>query len=150
MPHTYTVEVWDEDETERLETISTATDFKVSVAAWSAAIRVRPGFLLLHRNGDRLMEKLVTPGDRPPEGRLERTFVKGLAGVDVTIAELREWHRTVAICEACNRNAALDTADLRRRFGAGAYFGEIEKRLVCRQCGGRDTVRLTVTNKPRD
>ncbi len=150
MPHAYTIEVWDENEVEILETISIATDVKVSDAAWCAAARVRPGFLLIHKNGDRVMEKLIAPGNRPADGQLARSYVKGLAGVDIMLSELREWHQVVAICSACVRNAALNIDGLRRQFGGNAFFGDVEKRLVCRRCGGRDTVRLRVVNAPRD
>lgn len=150
MPHTYRIEVWDEVETEILEEISVATDNTVSQAAWHAAVRVRPGFLLIHKNGTHVMEKLVTPGDRPPDGRLERSYVKGLKGVDVLLSELRHWHQVTAFCAVCVRNAVFETDALMRRFGESASFGEIERKLVCRQCGRRDTVRLSVTNAPRD
>ena len=150
MSHSYRIEVWDEDETEILEEISVATDNAVSQAAWRAALRVRPGFLLIHKNGDHVMEKLVSPGDRPPDGRLERAYVKGLKGVDLLLSELRHWHQIMAFCDVCVRTAALDTALLKRRFGEDAMFSQIERKLVCRQCGRRDTVRLSVAKAPRD
>lgn len=150
MVHTYRIEVWDEEESEIFEEISVATDSTVSHAAWNAALRVRPGFLLIHKNGDHVMEKLVTPGDRPPDGRLERSYVKGLKGVDVLLSDLRHWHQITALCSTCVRNATFGTDALKRRFGEAASFGAIERKLVCRQCGRRDTVRLSVTNAPRD
>lgn len=149
MGHSFSIEVWDETETDLLEEICVATDNAVSQAAWRAALRVRPGFMLIHRNGDHVMDKLVTPGERPPDGRLERSYIKGLKGVDVLLSELRHWHQVTAYCSVCVRNAAFDTAMLKSRFGESASFGEIERKLVCRQCGRRDTVRLTVINSPR-
>lgn len=44
--HTYRVEVWSDEPAsggELLETISRATDFSVSMAAYRAALRARPG-----------------------------------------------------------------------------------------------------------
>lgn len=52
--HLYKIEVWsDEPESggELLETISRATEFSVSVAGYRAALRVRPGKVLVHVNG---------------------------------------------------------------------------------------------------
>lgn len=149
MAHTFRIEVWDADETEILEEVSIATEHLVSQAAWGAAVRVRPGFLLVHKNGDHVMQKLVTPGDPPPDGRLERSYVKGLKGVDILLSELRHWHQVTAYCPICVRNGVLETEGLVSRFGATASFGDIERKLICRQCGRRDTVRLSVTNAPR-
>lgn len=150
MSHTYRIEVWDEEETEILEEISVATDNTVSQAAWHAALRVRPGFLLIHKNGTHVMDKLVTPGDRPPDGRLERSYAKGLKGMDILLSDLRHWHQVTAFCAVCVRNAVIETDALKGRFGESASFGQIERKLVCRQCGRRDTVRLSVTKAPRD
>lgn len=52
--HLYKIEVWsDEPESggELLETISRATEFTVSVAGYLAAVRARPGKVLVHLNG---------------------------------------------------------------------------------------------------
>jgi len=38
----YRVEVWNASETEKLEMVSTSSDFAVSLAAWQAALRRRP------------------------------------------------------------------------------------------------------------
>ncbi|WP_245466343.1 MULTISPECIES: hypothetical protein [unclassified Mesorhizobium] len=35
----------------------------VSQAAWQAAIRRRPGMLLIHYNSRHIMEKIITPGE---------------------------------------------------------------------------------------
>lgn len=62
--HTYRVEVWSdppEDGGELLETISRCTDHSVSCAAYQAAIRQRPGKVLIHRNGRHKMSAEVAP-----------------------------------------------------------------------------------------
>ncbi len=58
LEHTFRIEVWDEapeDGGSLLETISRATDFSVSMAAYRAALRARPGKVLVHLNGRHLM-----------------------------------------------------------------------------------------------
>ncbi|TPM94945.1 hypothetical protein [Mesorhizobium sp. B2-1-3A] len=60
---TYRIEVWDsEEEKTLLETISRSSDVTVSMAAWQAAIRRRPG-MLLHYNSRHVMEMILTPGE---------------------------------------------------------------------------------------
>lgn len=66
LEHTYRVEVWSEPPEaggEILETISRATDFSVSMAAYRAALRARPGKTLVHLNGPHRMsaEKAQDP-----------------------------------------------------------------------------------------
>lgn len=66
----YRVEVWtDEPESggELLETISRATDFAVSCAAHRAAVRQRPGKVLVHLNGRHRMSCERAPDPPLPE-----------------------------------------------------------------------------------
>lgn len=67
----YRIEVWTEPPEaggELLETISRTTDFAVSCAAHNAAIRARPGKVLVHLNGRHRMSCEPAP-DRPlPRG----------------------------------------------------------------------------------
>lgn len=68
--NTYRVEVWtDEPESggELLETISRATDFAVSCAAHRAAVRQRPGKVLVHLNGRHRMSCERAPDPPGPE-----------------------------------------------------------------------------------
>lgn len=68
--HTYRVEVWtDEPDAggELLETISRATDFSVSCAALKAAIRARPGKVLVHLNARHRMSCERAPDPPVPE-----------------------------------------------------------------------------------
>ncbi|CDN46810.1 hypothetical protein [Neorhizobium galegae] len=60
----YRIEIWSkapEAGGELIETISRATDFAVSCAAHDAAIRVRPGKVLIHLNGRHRMSCERTP-----------------------------------------------------------------------------------------
>lgn len=67
--HNYQIQVWsDEPESggELLETISKATEFTVSVAGYQAAIRARPGKVLVHLNGGHRMSCERAPGPTSP------------------------------------------------------------------------------------
>lgn len=62
--HVYSVEVWSsapEADGELLGTISRATDFEVSAAAYKAAVRQRPGKTLVHLNGRYRMSCKTAP-----------------------------------------------------------------------------------------
>lgn len=62
--HTYRVEVWSEPPEAGgilLETISRATEFSVSTAAYKAAVRARPGKTLVHLNGHHRMSAELAP-----------------------------------------------------------------------------------------
>ncbi len=68
--HTYRVEVWTEEPDaggELLETISRSTDFSVSCAALKAAIRARPGKVLVHLNARHRMSCERAPDPPVPE-----------------------------------------------------------------------------------
>ncbi len=68
--HTYRVEVWtDEPEVggQLLETISRSTDFSVSCAALKAAVRARPGKVLVHLNDRHRMSAERAPDPPIPE-----------------------------------------------------------------------------------
>lgn len=85
----FRIEVWDREEKVCVETICRSPDSSVSQAAWQAAIRRRPGMLLIHYNSRHVMEKIITPGEVtiPPQ-----TIVDGSvhAGLDVSLGDLRE------------------------------------------------------------
>ena len=66
----YRIEVWsDESESggELLETISRASDFSVSCAALKAAVRARPGKVLMHLNARHRMSAERAPDPPVPE-----------------------------------------------------------------------------------
>lgn len=66
----YRVEVWNVEPDaggEMLEIISSATDFSVSCAAWKAAIRARPGKVIIHLNGRHRMSCERAPDPPRPE-----------------------------------------------------------------------------------
>lgn len=74
----YRVEVWsDEPEAggELVEVISRATDFSVSCAALRAAIRARPGKVLVHINGRYRMSAERAPD--PPLPESQRPLLNG-------------------------------------------------------------------------
>lgn len=71
LEHIYAVEVWTdmpESGGERLETISRATDFQVSIAAYRAAMRQRPGKAIIHLNGRHRMSCQTAPDPPLPLG----------------------------------------------------------------------------------
>ncbi|WP_292341326.1 hypothetical protein [Mesorhizobium sp.] len=88
----FRIEVWDREETALVETICRSPDCSVSQAAWQSAIRRRPGMLLIHFNGRHVMEKIITPGEPkiPPQTIADRSVH---AALDVSLGDLREWHR---------------------------------------------------------
>ena len=144
----YRVEVWNASETEKLEMVSTSSDFAVSLAAWQAALRRRPGMLLIHYNGRQIMEKLIAPGE-PVEN--PRTLIDGAEyeGLDAALRDLRHWHSLRAWCNNCRHHAPMDVETLTRRFGKDVLFSTIEQRLKCSKCR-RGPVRLEVHSAPRN
>ncbi len=74
--HNYRVEVWTkapEASGELLETISLATDFAVSTAAYRAALQARPGKTLVHMNGRHRMScEAAEERPRPEPSRPSR------------------------------------------------------------------------------
>lgn len=68
----------------------------ISQAAWQAAIPRRPGMLLIHYNSRYVMEKILTPGEVEIPSQ---TIINGsaLAGLDVALGDLREWHTLRAL-----------------------------------------------------
>jgi len=67
LEHSYRIEVWSEVPEvggKLLETISRATDFSVSVASYGAAVKARPGKVLIHLNGRHRMSCERSP-DHP-------------------------------------------------------------------------------------
>jgi hypothetical protein len=144
----FRIEVWDRDESALVETISRSPDFVVSQAGWQAAIRRRPGMLLVHRNANHIMEKLLTPGEQivPPE-----TIVDGSihAGLDVALGDLRSWHALRAWCKNCSHHAAVKPEALIKRYGKAALFSSVERALFCTSCDRGGPVRLEILSVPR-
>ncbi|MER9529796.1 hypothetical protein NKI89_08295 [Mesorhizobium sp. M0309] len=89
------------------ETISRSPDSTVSQAAWQAAIRRRPGMLLIHYNSRHVMEKILTPGEVniPPQAIIDGSVH---AGLDVALGDLREWHVLRAWCRSCSHHATVN------------------------------------------
>jgi hypothetical protein len=144
----FRVEVWDAGETTLLETVSRASDFPVSLAAWQAALRRRPGMLLIHKNGDHVMERMVAPGEAEP---MQTTVIEGVPheGFDAALRDLRHWHSLRAMCRDCSHHAPVDREKLLKRFGADVFFSTIEQKLKCSKCR-RSNVRLEIQRQPRD
>lgn len=68
--HTYRIEVWNDEQEgggELLEAISRSTDHSVSCAAYQAAVRCRPGKVLVHLNGRHRMSVERAPDPPLPE-----------------------------------------------------------------------------------
>ncbi|MGX8010104.1 hypothetical protein ACVDG8_014625 [Mesorhizobium sp. ORM8.1] len=144
----FKIEVWDKQESALVETVSRSPDFFVSQAAWQAAIRRRPGMVLIHLNARHSMEKLITPGE--PTVKLE-TIVDGSihAGLDVALGDLRDWHSLRAWCKHCSHNAPVKAEALIRRYGKEALFSSVERALFCTSCDRGGPVRLEILSLPR-
>ncbi|ESZ05792.1 hypothetical protein [Mesorhizobium sp. L48C026A00] len=125
----FRIEVWDREEQALAETISRSPDSTVSQAAWQAAIRRRPGMLLIHYNSRHVMEKILTPGEVtiPPQ-----TIIDGSvhAGLDVALGDLREWHVLRAWRRSCSHHATVKPAGLIKRYGKGALSERFFARVV--------------------
>lgn len=132
----YRVEVRDDDN-KLIEAISKASDFRVSLAAWHAAIRARPGMRLLHLNNDHVMSVIDAPG-LPVSPRVAEQHV------DLRFGDLREWHYLRAFCARCMRGTRIDADQAKRRFGAETFIGDVERRLSCRGCGRGPAARLEI------
>ncbi|RTM05687.1 MAG: hypothetical protein EKK31_15100 [Hyphomicrobiales bacterium] len=144
----FRIEVWDRDESSRIETICRSPDFFVSQAAWQSAIRRRPGMLLIHHNGHHVIEKLITPGEPTlaPETIVDGTIH---AGLDVALGDLRSWHTLRAWCRNCSHHAQVKPAGLIKRYGRGALFSTVERALFCTSCDKGGPVRLEIFSLPR-
>ncbi|MCO5163524.1 MAG: hypothetical protein M9939_20530 [Mesorhizobium sp.] len=130
----FRVEVWDADERELIETIARSSDHLVSVAAWHAAVRRRPGMLLIHRNASFTMDRMVAPGE--PEGEpCTKVGRKVLDGVEAMLGDLRSWHSLRAWCHGCGHHGDLGVDALRDKLGTKATLSTVERRLRCRRCG---------------
>jgi len=134
----YRVEVWSDDGKTLVETLSRSPDFNVSLVAWHEAVRRRPGHLLIHANADRVMERLVAPGEK--QQRRE--------DFSPALRDLRHWHQMRLFCSACRKSVQLDTDQMIERFGRDAILAEIEKRFTC-GCPKR-RVKIEVSSKSRD
>ncbi|WP_287363332.1 hypothetical protein [Mesorhizobium sp.] len=131
----FRIEVWDREEKTLIETICRSPDSFVSQAAWQTAIRRRPGMLLIHYNSRHVMEKIITPGEPtvPPQ-----TIVEGSihAGLDVSLSDLREWHRLRASCRNCSHHAEVKAPALIRRYGRDALFSRSKGHFSARVASG--------------
>ncbi|RWP51276.1 MAG: hypothetical protein EOR05_03815 [Mesorhizobium sp.] len=145
----FRIEVWDREEQALAETISRSPDSTVSQAAWQAAIRRRPGMLLIHYNSRHVMEKILTPCEVkiPPQ-----TIIDGSvhAGLDVALGDLREWHVLRAWCRSCSHHATVKPAGLIERYGKDALFSSVERALFCTSCDRGGPVRLEIHKLPRN
>ena len=145
----FRIEVWDREEKTHLETICRTPDAVVSQAAWHAAIRRRPGMLLIHYNSRYVMEKIVTPGEVkvPPQ-----TIIDGSihAGLDVALGDLRSWHTLRAWCTTCSHHAEVKPEGLIRRYGKEALFSSVERALFCTSCKKGGPVRMEIHSMPRN
>ncbi|MER8884733.1 hypothetical protein [Mesorhizobium sp. M0500] len=145
----FRIEVWDREEKALVETISRSPDSSVSQAAWQAAIRRRPGMLLIHYNSRHVMEKIVTPGEPtvPPHAIVAASVH---AGLDVSLGDLREWHTLRAWCKNCSHHAEVKAAGLVRPYGKDALFSTVERALFCTSCDRGGPVRLEIHKLPRN
>lgn len=145
----FRIEVWDREEKALVETISRSPDSMVSQAAWQAAIRRRPGMLLIHYNSRHVMEKILTPGEVKAD---PQSIIDGSvhAGLDVALCDLREWHRLRAWCKNCSHHAEVTPAALIRRYGKDALFSTVERALFCTSCDRGGPVRLEIHKLPRN
>ncbi|MER8388776.1 hypothetical protein NKG60_05000 [Mesorhizobium sp. M1428] len=144
----FRIEVWDRQEAALIETICRSPDSFVSQAAWQSAIRRRPGMLLIHLNGRHVMEKMVAPGEPAlaPQAMVDGSVH---AGLDVSLGDLREWHKLRAWCKNCSHHAEIKPAALVQRYGKGALFSSVERALFCTSCDRGGPVRLEIHRLPR-
>ena len=144
----FRIEVWDAAERELVETISRSPDHFVSIAAWHAAVRRRPGMLLIHRNASFTMDRMVAPGaaEGKPRTRVGRTV---LDGVEATLGDRRSRHALRAWCHGCGHHGDLGVEALSDSLGTKATLTAIERRVRCRRCG-KGPVQVQVLNRSRE
>ena len=68
---------------------------------------------------------------------------------DCTLDDIPEWIAIFGACPACMRGEQIFKSRLVRSFGKGALLVQIEKKLRCTRCGGRDGNRFALKKIPR-
>ncbi len=131
----YRVEVWNASQTEKLEMVSTSSDFAVSLAAGRRRCAAGLDCCLSTTTDRQIMEKLIAPGERVEN---PHTLIDGAEyeGLDAALRDLRHWHSFRAWCNNCRHHAPMDVETLTRRFGKDVLFSTIEQRLKCSKCKG--------------
>ncbi|MER9064252.1 hypothetical protein NKI54_19870 [Mesorhizobium sp. M0663] len=94
-------------------------------------------------------EKIITPGEPMVSPQV---IVEGSvhAGLDVSLGDLREWHKLRAWCKNCSHHAEVKPAGLIRRYGKDALFSTVERGLFCTSCDRGGPVRLEIHKLPRN
>ena len=154
--HTFRVEVWDDPPDAGgsiIEIISSSSSFAVSIAAFKAAIRERPGKYLIHMNGRNQMTCELAPD--PPESLKQR---KGKNGIDpypdvlddpeYTFASLPEWKTLAIHCKSCDRVAPVDRWEMARKHGKQCVITMLLPKLRC-ECGVRGNSEWLIGKMPR-
>jgi hypothetical protein len=153
--HTFRVEVWDNPPDAGgsiIEIISSSSSFAVSIVAYKAAIRERPGKYLIHMNGRNQMTCELAPD--PPEPLKQR---KGKNGIDrypdvlddpeYTFASLPEWKTLAIHCKSCDRVAPVNRWEMARKHGKQCAITTLLPKLRCK-CGAKGKSEWLVGKMP--
>jgi len=86
-------------------------------------------------------------------GRQEKggiTYLEPLKEPAHTVFEdLKEWIALGASCPSCEREAWLDRWELQRKYGKGAYIGQLTQWLRCRGCNNKVGNKWIIGQLPR-
>lgn len=128
--HPFKVEVWEGDKI--AETIAVAGNAIVAGAAYEAAVKERPGRVVILRHGARVVRTTKPEPQAPPTVAMLKAL--GVAGA-------RLW------CVGCGHYAAMSWEGLRARDEEP--FPTCGRRLTCSACGGRQVQRMPDWPGPR-
>lgn len=154
--HTFRVEVWDDPPDAGgsiIEVISSSSSFAVSIAAYKAAIRERPGKYLTHMNGRSRMTCELAPDPpeplKQPKGNIRKDqYPDVLDDPEYTFASLPEWKTLAIHCKSCDRVAPVNRWEMARKHGKQCVITMLLPKLRC-ECGVRGNSEWLVGKNPR-
>lgn len=153
--HLYRIEVWDEPPEaggEMLEIIASAATFAVSIAAFHAAVRERPGKHIIHMNGRHRMSCQLAPDPpvplRPIATKRDGTHTKIFNEPRWTFDSLQEWKTLAIRCKSCDRVQPVDRWEMARKHGKHTVITSLLPKLRC-ECGVRGNSDWLIGKMPR-
>jgi hypothetical protein len=154
--HNFRVEVWDDPPDAGgsiIEVISSSSSFAVSIAAYKAAIRERPGKYLTHMNGRSRMTCELAPDPpeplkQPKDKSRKDQYPDILDDPEYTFASLPEWKTLAIRCKSCDRLAPVDRWDMARKHGKQCVITMLLPKLRC-QCGAKGNSEWRMGMLPR-
>jgi hypothetical protein len=69
---------------------------------------------------------------------------------DITVGDVRSYHRLEVRCRLCKRRSVIDPMILRTRFKDSQRLVELQNKLRCANCGNRDGNQFALRAHSRD